>query len=91
MVSSASDETLRLLWPQWQGAGSEALTALAEGFSLGDAREGYSLGARVLDAIVPARDAVAARVEVPASSDALSETGGIELRDDVLAQLRAAV
>jgi arginase len=45
--------TLRLLWPQWQGAGTSSVTELAAEFPFGIARRGYAVGSAVLAAILP--------------------------------------
>jgi hypothetical protein len=41
---------LRLVWPQWQGAGSESVRALAPEFPFAVARRGYTVGTTVLRA-----------------------------------------
>jgi arginase family enzyme len=40
--------TLRLLWPQWQGAGTASVQALAPEFPFEVARRGYAVGSAVL-------------------------------------------
>src|SRR5690625_1516849 len=45
--------TLRLVWPQWQGAGRDNVAQLMPEVSLTRARRGYVVGARVLQAILP--------------------------------------
>src|SRR5215510_10210914 len=35
---------LRLVWPQWQGAGSSSVRALASEFPFDGARRGYAVG-----------------------------------------------
>ena len=42
------DVTLRLLWPQWQGAGTASVQALAPEFPFEVARRGYAVGSAVL-------------------------------------------
>ncbi len=50
----AGDEsTLRLLWPQWQGAGSSSVRSLASEFPFEVARRGYAVGSAVLVAVLP--------------------------------------
>jgi arginase len=46
--------TLRLLWPQWQGAGTSSVRALAPEFPFEVARRGYAVGSAVLGAVLPA-------------------------------------
>ena len=40
--------TLRLVWPQWQGAGRNGVAEMLSEFSLDEARCGYAFGSRVL-------------------------------------------
>ena len=47
---------LRLIWPQWQGAGSPSVHALAPEFAFEVARRGYAVGATVLEAVLPPHD-----------------------------------
>ena len=47
---------LRLVWPQWQGAGTESVRSLAPEFSFDVARRGYSVGTKVLQAVLPEHD-----------------------------------
>ena len=44
---------LRLVWPQWQGAGTESVRSLAPEFPFDIARRGYSVGTKVLQAVLP--------------------------------------
>src|SRR5207247_6710202 len=46
--------TLRLVWPQWQGAGVEAIREFFSEVPLEEARRGYAVGAAVLGAVLPA-------------------------------------
>jgi arginase len=46
--------TLRLLWPQWQGAGTSSVRELAPEFPFEVARRGYAVGSTVLAAVLPA-------------------------------------
>lgn len=45
-------KTLRLVWPQWQGAGRDNVAVLLPEFPFATARTGYAMGARVLNAIL---------------------------------------
>ena len=51
---------LRLLWPQWQGAGTSSVEAFASEFPLDVARRGYAVGTAVLEE----RDGVEAKAVV---------------------------
>jgi hypothetical protein len=42
--------TLRLVWPQWQGAGTSSARSLAAEFPFDVARRGYAVGSAVLEA-----------------------------------------
>ena len=43
---------LRLVWPQWQGAGTGSVRSLAPEFPFDIARRGYSVGTKVLQAVL---------------------------------------
>ena len=47
------DGTLRLIWPQWQGAGTESVEHFAPEFPFSVARRGYAVGSTVLAAVLP--------------------------------------
>jgi arginase len=56
---------LRLIWPQWQGAGTESIRSLAPEFPFDVARRGYSVGTKVLlQAVLPEHDGPSAVVPV---------------------------
>lgn len=82
---------LRLIWPQWQGAGSSSVRALAPEFDFDTARRGYTVGTRVLQAILPEHEGPTAVVEVPLDGSGLAEQDGVEAKQAVLAQLNAAL
>jgi arginase len=63
--AAASHSHLRLLCPQWQGAGAETIRSLAPEFSFQVARRGYSVGTRVLQAVLPEHHIPTAVVPVP--------------------------
>ena len=42
--TSGDGPTLRLVWPQWQGAGTSSVRSLAAEFPLDVARRGYAVG-----------------------------------------------
>jgi hypothetical protein len=71
---------LRLVWPQWQGAGTESVRSLAPEFPFDVARRGYSVGTRVLQADLPEHDGRTAVVPVEMGNADLEERGGIEAK-----------
>lgn len=81
---------LRLVWPQWQGAGTESIRALAPEFPFEVARRGYSVGTKVLQAVLPEHDGPTADVPVEMGDAGLEERDGIEAKAVVLQQLRGA-
>ena len=86
-----STSHLRLVWPQWQGAGTESIRSLAPEFSFEVARRGYSVGTTVLQAVLPEHDGPTAVVPVEMGDTGLEERDGIEAKTVVLHQLRAAL
>ena len=85
------DVSLRLLWPQWQGAGTSSVRELASEFPFDVARRGYAVGSAVLEAILPPHDGPTATVPVTMSDDGLAERDGIEAKTVILAQLARAL
>jgi arginase len=83
--------TLRLLWPQWQGAGTSSVTELASEFPLGIARRGYAVGSAVLAAALPPNEGPVAVAPVTFSDEGLEERDGIEAKTVILRQLAAAL
>lgn len=83
--------SLRLLWPQWQGAGTSSVRELAPEFPFDVARRGYAVGSAVLAAVLPPHDGPTAAVPVAMSDDGLAERDGIEAKTVILAQLAAAL
>lgn len=84
--------TLRLLWPQWQGAAPEVVAALAPELPAPLAQTGYSLGTRILDLLVPAAENQrTAVVPVAGYAHGLPTERGIYARDAVIDQLQAAL
>src|SRR5215831_5133105 len=83
--------TLRLVWPQWQGAGVESIRELFSEVPFEQARRGYAVGATVLDAVLPAHTGPTALVPVESSDRGLSKQDGIEAKEAVIAQLAAAL
>ena len=80
---------LRLLWPQWQGAGTSSVEALAPEFPLDAARRGYAVGTAVLEAVLPPHDGPTATVPVAMSDDGLEERDGVEARRSSSSNSRA--
>jgi arginase len=97
LVSSPADDaggdgvTLRLLWPQWQGAGASSVLEFASEFPFEVARRGYAVGSTVLAAVLPAHDGPTAAVPVAMDDDGLELRDGIEAKDAILAQLARAL
>ncbi|WP_062204442.1 arginase family protein [Demequina salsinemoris] len=79
-------DTLRLVWPSWQAAGTESVEAFAPEFSLEEARRGYEVGTRVLEAILPPHPGSTARIDVPMGDDGLALRDGVEAKDAIVAQ-----
>jgi arginase len=82
---------LRLVWPQWQGAGTESVRSLAPEFPFDIARRGYSVGTKVLQAVLPEHDGPTAIVPVEMGDIGLDERDGIEAKAVVFQQLRSAL
>ena len=88
---STPGTTLRLVWPQWQGAGSTSVRDLAPEFPFDVARRGYTVGSAVLDAILPPTDGPSATVAVPMDDAGLETVDGVEAKSVVLAELTNAL
>ena len=95
MTHSSSDTptgtTLRLVWPQWQGAGSSSVCSLAAEFPFDVARRGYAVGTTVLQAILPPHYGPTAVVPTELGDRGLEEQDGVEAKEIVLEQLRSAL
>jgi arginase len=92
--SSGSDHdgvNLRLLWPQWQGASTSSVAALAPEFPLYVARRGYAVGTAVLEAVLPPHDGPTVSAPVAMSDDGLEERDGVEAKAVILEQLASAL
>jgi len=83
--------TLRLLWPQWQGASVEAVRTLFSEVPFEESRRGYAVGAAVLNAVLPAHSGPTALVPVEVGDRGLDKQDGIEAKEAVIAQLAAAL
>ena len=90
-ASDRPETHLRLLWPQWQGAGTESVRALNDQFPFDVARRGYAVGTQVLQAVLPAHDGPTATVPVEMGDRGLELRDGIEAKTIVLEQLRSAL
>src|SRR5699024_9444414 len=86
----AGAQTLRLVWPQWQGAGRENVSLLLPELPEDLARRGYVAGAQVLDAMLPAHPGPTEVVPVAMDEPNEGSTGGIESRSAILASLTEA-
>ena len=83
--------TLRLLWPQWQGAGTSSILELAPEFPFDVARRGYAVGSAVLAAVLPANDGPTASARVAMDDEGLELRDGIEAKEVIVRQLAAAL
>jgi arginase len=82
---------LRLLWPQWQGAGTSSVEAFASEFPLDVARRGYAVGTAVLEAVLGPHDGPTVTAPVSMSDVGLEERDGVEAKAAVLEQLAGAL
>jgi arginase len=82
---------LRLVWPQWQGAGTSSVAELAAEFPFDVARRGYSVGSAVLEAVLPPHDGPTVTAPVTLSDEGLEQRDGIEAKPVVVKQLAAAL
>jgi arginase len=87
----ADGVTLRLLWPQWQGAGTASVQALAPEFPFEVARRGYAVGTAVLAAVLPANQGPTAAAPVAMDDTGLELADGIEAKQVILTQLAQAL
>jgi hypothetical protein len=83
--------TLRLVWPQWQGAGVESIRELFSEVPFEEARRGYAVRAAVLNAVLPAHTGPTAHVPVESGDLGLGKQDGIEAKEAVVAQLARAL
>ena len=90
-VTVDEERTLRLLWPQWQGAGVSSVRSLASEFPFDVARRGYAVGSAVLEAVLPEHVGPTARVPVELGDRGLEKVDGIEAKSVVVEQLGAAL
>lgn len=81
---------LRLVWPQWQGAGTASVKKLAAEFPFDVARRGYAVGSAVLEVVLPPHDGPTVTVPVTMSDDGLEQRDGVEARTVIIEQLARA-
>lgn len=89
--STRPGSTLRLVWPQWQGAGPDVVAMLTPELPFQDAQLGYHLGSRLLQLLAPSPDGPVAVVPVDTNQEGLTATDGVFARDIVLGQLESAL
>jgi arginase len=90
-AGSGDGATLRLVWPQWQGAGTSSVRSLAAEFPFDVARRGYAVGSAVLEAVLPPHDGPTAGVPVETGDVGLAKLDGIEAKPVVVDQLGRAL
>lgn len=91
MNHTAGNTALRLIWPQWQGAAHHMVQSLFPEVPLPEARRGYAVGARVLEAILPPHDGPSAIVNTDLTDAGTEEKDGVEAKEVITAQLEAAL
>jgi len=84
-------DTLRLLCPQWQGAGTSSVRELASEFPFDVARRGYAVGSAVLDAILPPHAGPTASAPVTMGDEGLELVDGVEAKAVLVDQLARAL
>ncbi len=82
--------TLRLVWPQWQGAGADTAADLVPEVSRERARRGYSVGSRVLAAVLPEHKGPSVFIPVDAGDPDEGSINGIESRTAVTSAAQEA-
>lgn len=85
-----SQTTLRLVYPQWQGAGEFTVAELLPEVPLPLARRGYAVGTRVLEAILPPHAGPTAWVNVAMDDGDTAARDGIEARSPIVDAMRSA-
>lgn len=89
--SGGGDGHLRLLCPQWQGAGTSSVRELASEFPFDVARRGYTVGSAVLQAILPPHDGPTATAPVTSGDEGLDLVDGVEAKAVLVDQLARAL
>jgi hypothetical protein len=88
---SPPDVNLRLVWPQWQGAGTVSVQQLASEFPFDVGRRGYAVGSAVLAAVLPPHDGLTVTAPVTMTDEGLAERDGVEAKAMVVEQLARAL
>jgi arginase len=88
---SSPDVNLRLVWPQWQGAGTVSVQQLASEFPFDVGRRGYAVGSAVLAAVLPPHDGPTVTAPVTMTDEGLAERDGVEAKAMVVEQLARAL
>lgn len=83
--------TLRLSFPQWQGAYGPVVADLVPEVGLADSQYGYHLGGRLLETLAPAWHGPVAEVPISTASGPFQVEVGIYARSVVVSQLAAAL
>lgn len=83
--------TLRLVWPQWQGAGADNAASLVPEVGRERARRGYHVGSRVLAAILPEHKGPSEFIPVDVGDPDEGSIDGIESRTAVATALQKAL
>lgn len=89
-MSTRPRNSLRLLFPQWQGTPVDVVHDRLPELTKDQAISGHSLSGRMLQMLVPTSETPVAEVPISTSRQRLAVSGGIYARDVLLAQLRAA-
>jgi arginase len=90
-VDDPAGAHLRLLCPQWQGAGTSSVRELASEFPFDVARRGYAVGSAVLGAVLPPHDGPTASAPVALDDQGLQLVDGVEAKAVIVDQLARAV
>jgi arginase len=85
------EANLRLVWPQWQGAGTVSVQELAPEFPFDVGRRGYAVGSAVLEAVLPPHDGPTVTVPVSMTNEGLAQRDGVEAKAIVIEQLIRAI
>jgi len=88
---SGTRDVLRLVCPQWQGAGTSSVQELAAEFPFEVARRGYAVGSAVLQAVLPSTGGPTALVPIAMGNEGLALVDGVEAKEVLLTQLAAAL
>ncbi len=88
---SSPEVNLRLVWPQWQGAGTSSVQQFASEFPFDVARRGYAVGSAVLEAVLPPHRGPTATVPVSMTNEGLAQSDGVEAKAVVVEQLATAL